>query len=179
MTRRRHVGARGEVGDAATGAQTGATQRRLLLLLCRGERTVNELAAEFGVTDNAVRAQLQRLARIGLVRQVGSRPGTRRPHADYELTVEAAKLFPTAYAPAVRSLVDVLNERIPAGRLRQLLLEAGRRLARSRIGACGRAVPAGGWRNLSSGSAARPPAWNCSTVRTGRSSAPAFARWRR
>jgi predicted ArsR family transcriptional regulator len=83
--------------------------------------------------DNAVRAQLQRLTRGGLVRQVGTRPGTRRPHAEYELTSDAAKLFPMAYGPAIRSLVDVLTERLPNANLRELLLEAGRRLLRARF----------------------------------------------
>lgn len=126
----------GEDDDAvpADAGQLGSTQRRLLLLLCQGERTVNELAAELGVTDNAVRAQLQRLTRDGLVRQVGSRPGIRRPHAQYELSPGAAKVFPTAYAPAMRFLVDVLSEQLPTASLRQLLLEAGRRLLRSRLG---------------------------------------------
>jgi predicted ArsR family transcriptional regulator len=137
MMRRRHA----EAGR--TGQSLGATQRRVLLLLCQGERTVNELAAELGLTGNAVRAQLQRLARAGLVRQVGSRPGTRRPHAEYELTREAAKLFPKAYEPAVRSLVDVLTERLPAGRLRELLLVSGRRLLRSGIGDLGASGPRG------------------------------------
>jgi predicted ArsR family transcriptional regulator len=135
MTGERHDHT-GDNDDAvpADAGQLGTTQRRLLLLLCQGERTVNELAAELGVTDNAVRAQLQRLTRDGLVRQVGSRPGIRRPHAQYELSPDAAKVFPTAYAPAMRFLVDVLSEQLPTANLRKLLLEAGRRLLRSRFG---------------------------------------------
>ena len=128
-----HTGDDDEVVPAGAG-QLGSTQRRLLLLLCQGDGTVNELAAELGVTDNAVRAQLQRLTRDGLVRQVGSRPGIRRPHAQYELSPDAAKVFPTAYAPAMRFLVDVLSEQLPTANLRKLLLEAGRRLLRSRFG---------------------------------------------
>src|SRR5687768_15273411 len=90
------------------------TRGRLLLLLCRGPRTVNELMGELGVTDNAVRAQLTTLQQTGLVRQVGLRPGTRKPHAEYELTPKARELFPRAHEPVLRALVDVLRERLPA-----------------------------------------------------------------
>src|SRR3954469_7932732 len=84
----------------------GGTGGRLLTLLSHGCRTVNELAHQLALTDNAVRAPLGKLQPRGLVRQVGSRPGTRRPHADYELTPRARRLFPTAYEPVLRHLVE-------------------------------------------------------------------------
>src|SRR5687768_5065392 len=104
------------------------TRGKLLLLLCRGPRTVNELMEELGVTDNAVRAQLANLQQAGLVRQVGLRPGTRKPHVDYELTPKARQLFPRAYEPVLRALVDVLRERLPAEQARSLMKEAAQRL---------------------------------------------------
>src|SRR5688500_5797183 len=96
----------------------GNTRGKVLLLLCRGPRTVNELMEELGVTDNAVRAHLSNLQDDGLVRQVGLRPGTRKPHVDYELTPKARELFPRAHEPVLRTLVDVLEERLPAGETR-------------------------------------------------------------
>src|SRR2546421_4089474 len=90
----------------------GTTQGRILLLLCRGSQTVNELAAELRLTDNAVRAQLDALITEQLVRQSGMRRGTRRPHAEYELTDQAAALFPKAYEPAIRLLIEVLSEQV-------------------------------------------------------------------
>jgi predicted ArsR family transcriptional regulator len=104
------------------------TRGKLLLLLCRGPRTVNELTAELGITDNAVRAQLANLQQTGLVRQVGLRPGTRKPHVDYELTPQARDLFPQAHEPVLRALVDVLRERLPERESRALMKEAARRL---------------------------------------------------
>lgn len=110
------------------------TRGRILVLLCRRRHTVAELAADLGVTDNAVRAQLQRLGRDGLTRQVGSRRGTRKPHAEYEFTEKAHELFPRAYEPTLHALVDVLAERFPKKIARDLLLRAGTRLLGDHLG---------------------------------------------
>ena len=54
--------------------QIGGTARgRIIALLRRGASTVEELAAELGVTDNAVRAHLQLLEREGLIQASGTR----------------------------------------------------------------------------------------------------------
>ena len=65
----------------------GSARGRIIALLRRGASTVEELAAELGVTDNAVRAHLQLLEREGLVRATGSRqgPGAGKPATTYEL----------------------------------------------------------------------------------------------
>ena len=63
-----------------------STRGRLILLMRRGSRTVNELAAVLGLTENAVRTQLDRLERDGLVHPSGTRPGTRKPNITYDLT---------------------------------------------------------------------------------------------
>lgn len=111
-----------------------STRGKLLLLLCGGPQTVNDLARRLRLTDNAVRAQLQRLQREGYVEHVGSRQGVRRPHAEYELAPKARMLFPRAYEPVLHKLVDVLKEQLPPDRRRQVLLEAGRRVLRLFVG---------------------------------------------
>ena len=68
------------------------TRGKLLLRLCDGPQTVNELCEALGVTDNAVRAQLANLQEAGFIRPIGLRSGTRRPHVDYELTPEGRAL---------------------------------------------------------------------------------------
>jgi predicted ArsR family transcriptional regulator len=108
----------------------GATKGRILVLLCKGRHTVAELAALLEVTDNTVRAQLQRLERDGLVLRAGSRQGIRRPHAEYQLSSEALKFFPRAYEPLLKNLVDVLKDQFAAGKFRQVFVEAGTRLLR-------------------------------------------------
>lgn len=110
------------------------TRGRILVLLCRDSSTVTDLAARLGVTENAVRAQLERLMRDGLVRHGGSRRGVRRPHAEYMLTSKARELFPKAYEPALRTLVEVIDERLPKRAARDLLLQTGRRLMSAHLG---------------------------------------------
>src|SRR5688572_26073964 len=111
-----------------------STRGRILLRLCRGRYTVADLAAHVGLTDNAVRAQLQRLQRDGMVSQAGARRGTRKPHVEYQLTTRARELFPRAYEPALRRLVDVLTDRLPPRVARDLLLRAGRALLNEHVG---------------------------------------------
>lgn len=107
-----------------------ATKGQLLVLLCRKRHTVAELASEVGVTHNAIRAQLQRLERDGLVLRSGSRQGVRRPHAEYQLSPDALKLFPRAYEPFLKHLVDVLGDQLAAQEFRRVLVETGARLLR-------------------------------------------------
>src|SRR5438046_2637898 len=102
----------------------GATQGRILVLLCRRRGTVAELAAELAVTKNAVRAQLQRLVRDGLVALAGSRRGVRKPHVEYELTDKARQLFPRAYEPMLEGLADVLTARLSKRMSGKLIAEA-------------------------------------------------------
>ena len=51
------------------------TRGQVLSLLRRGPRTVEELARELDLTDNAIRAHLATLERDGLVTQAGLRRG--------------------------------------------------------------------------------------------------------
>src|SRR5947207_15615021 len=88
----------------------GTTRGNVLMLLCGGRRTVSELAAGLELTNNAVRAQLQRLQRDDLVQEAGSRRGVRKPHVDYEITAQGRRLFPTAYEPVLREMLDVLRK---------------------------------------------------------------------
>lgn len=108
----------------------GATKGRILVLLCRRPHTVAELAALLGVTDNAVRAQLQRLERDGFVLHAGSRKGVRRPHAEYALSSAALTLFPRAYEPFLKCLVDLLRDQLAVKEYRRIFVEAAARLLR-------------------------------------------------
>ena len=104
------------------------TRGKVLLLLCRGPQTVNELMAALGVTDNAVRAQLANLQESGLVCQVGLRPGARKPHVEYELTPQARRLFPKAHEQALGALVAAIHDQLPADKAAALLSDAARRV---------------------------------------------------
>jgi predicted ArsR family transcriptional regulator len=112
-------------------------------LLWRAPRTVEELAAALGVTDNAVRTHLSSLERDGLVRQNGVRRAVGKPAYVYDVTPAADQLFPKAYGPVLGHLLDVLGERMPAASVEALLREAGARLA-ARSGAPARRERASG-----------------------------------
>ena len=108
-----------------------STRGRMVTLLRRSGRTVEELARSLGLTDNGVRAHLSVLERDGIVRQRGSvrrGSGGGKPAYVYELTSEAENLFPKAYAPALGRLLDVLVERLGPEESEALLRSVGRRL---------------------------------------------------
>jgi predicted ArsR family transcriptional regulator len=106
-----------------------STRGRVVTLLRGGQRTVEELAGELGLTDNAVRAHLATLERDGLVRQRGVRRGFRKPHLTYALTREAEHLFPKAYDVLLNQLISVLKARLGREELEDALREVGRALA--------------------------------------------------
>jgi predicted ArsR family transcriptional regulator len=109
-----------------------STRGQIVTLLRRSGRTVEDLARALDLTDNGVRAHLAILERDGIVRQRGSvrrSSGGGKPAYVYELTQEAEDLFPKAYEPALRRLLDVLSDQFGAEQSEALLRSVGRRLA--------------------------------------------------
>jgi predicted ArsR family transcriptional regulator len=112
-----------------------SSRGRIVTLLRVRSMTVNELAEELGLTDNAVRAHLLSLERDGLVRQAGVQRGTRKPHFAYELTAEAEDLFPKAYDVVLNQFISVLKDRLSSGTLDEVLREVGDSVAASTLSA--------------------------------------------
>jgi predicted ArsR family transcriptional regulator len=109
-----------------------STRGQIVTLLRRTKCTVEDLARELGLTDNGVRAHLAILERDGIVRQRGSvrrSSGGGKPAYVYELTQEGEDLFPKAYEPTLRRLLDVLSEQLGPEETEALLRSVGRRLA--------------------------------------------------
>jgi predicted ArsR family transcriptional regulator len=108
----------------------GAAKGRIIGLLRRGRHTVDELAESSGVTDNAVRAQLQLLEGAGMVRAAGTRQGegAGKPATVYEIAPAAEPVLSPAYAPVLGAVLDTLVQRLPAAELETVLRESGRRL---------------------------------------------------
>jgi predicted ArsR family transcriptional regulator len=93
---------------------------------------VEDLARALDLTDNGVRAHLAVLERDGIVRQRGSvrrSSGGGKPAYVYELTQEGEDLFPKAYEPTLRGLLDVLADQLGPEESEALLRLVGRRLA--------------------------------------------------
>jgi DeoR family suf operon transcriptional repressor len=107
------------------------TRGRILALLRTRPWTVDELAAELRLTDNAVRPHLLGLERDGLVQQTGVKrgEGAGKPAVVYELRPEAEPLLSRAYAPVLSALLEVLTEALPPRETRKILRETGKRLA--------------------------------------------------
>jgi predicted ArsR family transcriptional regulator len=76
-----------------------STRGKIIMLLRRASRTVEELAQALNLTDNAVRTHLVILERGGLVRQQGVRHGAGKPAFVYELAPETEQLFPKHTGP--------------------------------------------------------------------------------
>lgn len=108
----------------------GGTRQRVLELLLRSDRTVQEIADEVRVTTNAIRGHLAALERDGLVVQRDVRRDTGgKPAVVYSLSKEADELFPKAYAFVLEGLLSVLDEREGPEGVRQALAEVGARAA--------------------------------------------------
>src|SRR4051794_26782138 len=108
-----------------------STRGQIVALLRRAApSTVEELAQAFNLTDNAVRAHLSALERDGLVERAASRRGAGKPSFTYQLTLAAENLFPKAYGPVLRTLLDVLAGEMTPEELEELLRTVGKRIAR-------------------------------------------------
>jgi predicted ArsR family transcriptional regulator len=106
-----------------------STRGQIVTILRGSTCTVDELAKQLDLTDNAVRAHLATLERDGLVRQSGLRRALRKPHFTYALTPEADALFPKAYDDLLNQLIAVLKDRLRPAEIEDVLREVGRGVA--------------------------------------------------
>jgi predicted ArsR family transcriptional regulator len=113
------------------------TSGRILELLRRGPKTVDELALALDLTRTAVRAQLATLERDELVEQRGSRRGTSKPSRMYGVTAQAELLFSRAYVPILTGLLHVLARRLPPAEFDAVMHEVGRGIMQGRPGSQG------------------------------------------
>lgn len=106
----------------------GETQARMLQLLRRSRRTINDLAESLGLTDNAVRTHVAALSRDGIIEQAGTQRDTGgKPARLYALTGAGEELFPKAYAMVLAGLVEEIARRDGRDRADELLRAVGAR----------------------------------------------------
>ncbi len=105
------------------------TREQILTVLRRSSLTANEIAAQLGMTHNAVRTHLAALQHAGLIRQGGLQRSASKPAVVYELAPEAEAEFSSAYVPFVAHLMRVLQERLSQDQLNEVMHLAGRGLA--------------------------------------------------
>ena len=121
----------------------GRVRGRIIGLLRRGERTVEELARSLDVTDNAVRAHLATLERDGIVHQAHQRHtgSAGKPSTVYAIAPSAEPLLSVAYAPLLRALLESLERKLSPTELDALFRDVGRRLAAATTGKAKPAKP--------------------------------------
>lgn len=102
---------------------------RVIELLRRSAMTANEVAAELGVTHNAVRTHIASLVHDGFVREAGLRHGGSRPAMVYELVPATDSVLSHAYIPFVAQLLRVIGERMSKRQMDELMRTVGQGLA--------------------------------------------------
>src|SRR6266516_7103855 len=106
-----------------------STRGRIITLLRRSSRTVEELAQALDLTHTAVSAHLATLERDGLIQHHSERRGSGKPSAVYDLAPAAEYLFPKSYSQLLYQLLEVLQGRMTPEEVETLLREVGRRMA--------------------------------------------------
>ena len=106
-----------------------STRGQILTLLRERDRTVEELASELRLTDNAVRAHLVSLGRDAFVIAAGTRAGTRKPHVLYTVTAAVEHVFPKSYGRLLDLVLRAISRRLARAELRSAMREVGRKIA--------------------------------------------------
>ena len=91
--------------------------------------SASDLAAEFGLTTNAVRRHLKELETAGLVRCVREVRGVGAPTLGYSLTPAGEALFPRAYESTLTTLLDAVREQSGADGIVELFRAQWERVA--------------------------------------------------
>jgi predicted ArsR family transcriptional regulator len=114
--------------DVERHGETGETRARLIAALRAEPATTMQLATALGLSINAVRSQLQRLERQGIVVRRSARLGPTKPAYVYALSPEAELRTSRLYVPFLTQLLHVLAGRLTHDEFDALMRETGRRL---------------------------------------------------
>jgi predicted ArsR family transcriptional regulator len=95
----------------------------------RHTATAVELAAEFGLSPNAIRQHLLFLERDGYVVERSVRRGPTKPTHEYSLTEDADQLFPQRYDKMLNAVLRTVRESFGEEALGTVLSKLGERAA--------------------------------------------------
>lgn len=94
-----------------------------MLLKMHGALTVPSLSQQLGITGEAVRQQLSRLAKEGLVTATSSPSGVGRPLQRWSLTPAAQTRFPDTHASLTVKLLDIIRKNLGEAALDSIVAE--------------------------------------------------------
>jgi predicted ArsR family transcriptional regulator len=109
-------------------AAEGETRARLVAAIRTEPATTTQLAAMLGLSITAVRSQLHRLERAGVVVRRSARLGPTKPAYVYALSAEAELSTSRLYVPFLTRLLHVLAGRLDGDAFDALMRETGRAL---------------------------------------------------
>src|SRR5262245_45162939 len=114
--------------EKAKGAGTNKTRRDIIKLLkTEGAMNSTQLAQRLGLTAMGVRQHLYALQAQKLVAAEERPVPLGRPAKFWQLTKEADRLFPDAYAEMSLSLMDAVADTFGAAGLRRIIAARGQR----------------------------------------------------
>jgi predicted ArsR family transcriptional regulator len=97
------------------------SDRFLLLLKTKGAQTSSELGRALGITDEAARQQLVKLAKEGLVEATSIAIGVGRPSQTWRLTAIGHSRFPDAHADLTVQLLQSIRTELGEEALERLI----------------------------------------------------------
>src|SRR2546423_7459403 len=120
-----------DIRRRATTVRVKGTRGRLLALLREADWTVDGLAEQLGLTDNAVRFHLEALERAGTVEKGALRRsgGAGQPAVVYSISPGGEEEFSRACAPVLIAFLEELRGRMTTVQVIAFLKRIGRRLA--------------------------------------------------
>ena len=108
------------------------TRNRIVQILRMRKCTVEYLAKELGITENAICAQIALLLREGLVEPVGEIKSTRKPALIYGPTTAVDLYFSRSYPSMLANLLAVLADQMSGKEFRTVMKKLGQKIANSR-----------------------------------------------
>lgn len=107
--------------NSSDDAPRSPADRLLFLLKTRGPQSAQDLASSLGVTKEAARQHLLRLADEGLVLAASEIRGVGRPVQVWTLTAEAQKRFPDTHAELAAGMIESVRALFGASGLEALI----------------------------------------------------------